>query len=37
MPRIVSAAHRYLRKWCRRVAKAYDRWESRAFPYGDGI
>jgi len=37
MPRIVSAAHRYLRQWCRRIAKSYDRWESRPFPFGDGV
>lgn len=37
MPTILSAVHRYLRTWCRRMAKAYDRWESRPFPFGDGI
>jgi hypothetical protein len=37
MLKIVSAAERYLRTWCRRMADAYESWESRTFPNGDGI
>jgi hypothetical protein len=37
MNKFVSAAKHFLRTWCRHMTAAYDSWERRSFPHGDGI
>jgi len=33
----MRAAIRFLDAWCRAIADAYQRWDDRSFPNGDGI